>query len=450
MQYKKLVMGIALGLAAWGAFASCPVPVQAAAASIAISGERATANYWTSRDPAGEQIMLNPAEIETINASMRQKSASIIDLAHYPTQISGALLKQKISAAMQFFESDDLPEEYKGGALLTIADFRRVKDNCALKQIPATQAVRYALTTQRLNLRLLPETDGWFESPNDTRYDDLQGTAVDPAEPVAVLWESLDKKFVFVEMRNYAGWIDAGHLAYVERDKWLTYVTPKNFLVVTANQKRVHVGGAWSVLFQMGSRIPLKSGELNANGRFTALIPVDVNGVLNEAAVEIAPDNTVHQGWLPCTKNNFVRQAFRFLGDEYGWGGMNDSVDCSSFVADVYRTMGIELPRDADQQELAMPKLTKLEGHPTTDRWQKVRQAMPGSLLFKPGHVMMYLGEDTANVPLVIHAASSYFTFDGGVGQKHYIRRVLVSDLHYQNSRQVETIDGLTAIGSLR
>ena len=76
------------------------------------------------------------------------------------------------------------------------------------------------------------------------------------------------------------------------------------------------------------------------------------------------------------------------------------------------------------------------------ERWDIVSRAPVGSLLFKPGHVMMRLGNDDAGRPLVIHSASSYF--DGG--NKIYIRKVIVSDLHYKNSAGIETIDGLTGI----
>jgi hypothetical protein len=81
-------------------------------------------------------------------------------------------------------------------------------------------------------------------------------------------------------------------------------------------------------------------------------------------------------------------------------------------------------------------------------RWSV--RAVPGSLLFKPGHVMMLLGEDEHGTPIVIHSASSYFTFANGKGQKHYIRQVLVSDLTFQNSKGIQTIDGITSIGSIR
>ena len=121
---------------------------------------------------------------------------------------------------------------------------------------------------------------------------------------------------------------------------------------------------------------------------------MEINGHLSEADVPIKADSTVNPGYLPCTPNNFVRQSLKFLGDVYGWGGMEESVDCSSFVQDVYRSMGILLPRDADQQELAMNHSVSLEGLNTDARYQKAAEAPVGALFFKPGHVMLYLGKD--------------------------------------------------------
>ena len=79
----------------------------------------------------------------------------------------------------------------------------------------------------------------------------------------------------------------------------------------------------------------------------------------------ISVSENLHHGFLPYTRNNLIQQAFRFLGDEYGWGGQNNSVDCSSFTQDVYRSFGIVIPRDADQQELTLPINVPLAGKTT-------------------------------------------------------------------------------------
>ena len=49
-------------------------------ASIAIHGNRATAGYWTEKNPDGDKICLTQEEIASINQAMRKKTASVTDL----------------------------------------------------------------------------------------------------------------------------------------------------------------------------------------------------------------------------------------------------------------------------------------------------------------------------------------------------------------------------------
>lgn len=458
---RKKVIGALLLAGVFSVGLPCdmlPLPASSALAAtaskvvedtIAIHDARATADYWTSRCPEGDKVLLDRNEIQALNVSMRKKSPSLTDLLNYPGSVAKNELKKMILAAQQDFQDMSTPEEHydANGQPISQKSYDVAKANCGLSSLKEKNNVRYALTTERTNLRLLPTAKNYFDDQGFRHYDDLQGTALDPAEPLLVLSESRDGAFVFVKSRNYTGWVSKGAMAFTDRTHWQRYVQPKDFLVVTANKKTVSVKGGWQVLFQMGSVIPLRQQQLRPDGTWTAVVPVEVNGTLQEAEVNIPADDTVHKGWLPCTQNNFIRQSMKFLGDVYGWGGMEDSVDCSSFVGDIYRSMGLEIPRDADQQELAMPKSLHLEGLSRAQRWEALKKAPVGALLFKPGHVMMYLGEDDRGTPLAIHSASSYFTFRGGEGKKHYIRQVLVSDLHYQNGRGVETIDGMSSIG---
>ena len=418
-------------------------------ASISIEDERATAAYWTNRTVDGDKLLLTDKEIAATNKAMREKSASLVDLAAFNINVPADKLKEMILAGQQDFRGEMTPGEVYDaqGQAITLDSYRQAQANCNLGVLTGTVKGRYALTTERTNMRLLPTPQNYYDDASFLHYDILQGTALDPAEPLIVLHTSADGAFAFCQSRHYTGWVSLGSMAITDRKHWQRYVNPKDFLVVTANKKVVAVGGAWKVLFQMGSVIPLANDKPQADNTWLAYVPVEVNGVLTEAKVKITNDDTVHKGFLPCTKNNFIRQSLKFLGDVYGWGGMEDSVDCSSYVEAVYRSMGLEIPRDADQQELAMPQSLSFAGLSTSQRWAKMQDVPAGALIFKPGHVMMYLGHDDNGNPLVIHSASSYFTFANGERQKHYIRKVLVSDLHYQNGKAVETIDGITSVG---
>ncbi len=81
-------------------------------------------------------------------------------------------------------------------------------------------------------------------------------------------------------------------------------------------------------------------------------------------------------------------------------------------------------------------------------RLEIIKKSKPGALLFLPGHVMMYLGNDANGEPLAIHALSSYYTFENNQPNKHYVRKILVSDLHFKNKDNVEIIDRITSVGN--
>ena len=67
---------------------------------------------------------------------------------------------------------------------------------------------------------------------------------------------------------------------------------------------------------------------------------------------------------------------------------------------------------------------------------------------YSQSHVMMYLGNDDNGEPLVIHALSSYYTFDDNQTAKHYVRKVVVSDLHFRGSDKSEIVDKLLSVGN--
>lgn len=421
----------------------------AQAAGIAIQDNRATADYWVGKNKSGEAVFVSTQELDMLNLQIRQKSSNtIVDLPKYPEKVYTQWLANKIIAAMTLgkFNDKEVPKLFKEGKPLTEYSYTHAKQNCGLDELPAACEVRYALTTDRADLKLLPEDAGWFESATDTLYDQLQATAIDPSEPVIVLVESKDKQFVFVETRTYAGWIKPTALAFTDKTTWLKYAAPQNYLTVIASRKTIPSGKAF---YQMGGRVLLRSNELQKDGSWAISVPtVDQNGTIIEQGLNIPNDNAVVKGALACSENNLIRQAFRFLGEDYGWGGLGKNVDCSAFVQDVYRSVGIEIPRDTDKQEKAMTHSISLKNMNRQQRTDILKKSKPGALIFLPGHVMMYLGTDENGEPLVIHALSSYHVVNGDKLEKHYVRKILVSDLHFLNANKVEIIDRITSIGN--
>jgi len=121
----------------------------------------------------------------------------------------------------------------------------------------------------------------------------------------------------------------------------------------------------------------------------------------------IARSNNVCEGYLPYTRKNIIRRAFKSLGERYGWGGMFGRRDCSQFIMDIYRTVGIIVPRDASRQEEgAAGKYIKFIGS-IKDRENILNRLKAGNLVYMKGHVIMYLGK-IENNHYVIHSGAGY------------------------------------------
>src|SRR5690606_32193801 len=136
------------------------------------------------------------------------------------------------------------------------------------------------------------------------------------------------------------------------------------------------------------------------------------DGMLEFAPALIPHSADVAHDYLPLTKANLIGQAFKFLGERYGWGHRYNARDCSGFVSEVLRSFGLVLPRNTSAQSRS-PGLDGVAIGPDTghdERLRMLEQSEVGDLLFLPGHVMMVIGRvdddlwvihDTAGISLL-------------------------------------------------
>ena len=394
----------------------CCVALPVNAAGITNFSKLVTADYWIENNPEGETIILGDKGIEKFNAEIRKVSPTVVDLANYPTTIKKRALKMKLNnfEALDedlYLRGNKVSENYKG-ILRNLVNAAAITDDVQVK---------YAVVVRRSNLRNLPTGEGLFYFAADKDFDALQETALDPCDPVVVLHTSQNGQFHYVQAVNYSGWISTYDIAFTDRETWLKYVAPEKFVVVVGKSVKLKTWDE-TVEYQQGSRIPFTSVDdkayvLNVAGR-------GKDGNLDKVKVKVAKNAALNEGYLPYTSNNILCSAFKFYGEPYGWGGLKNSVDCSSLIYNAYRTVGIYLPRNADEQEASAGLHIDLNKMDDATKLTTIQGLTPGTGLYMDNHCLMYLGKSNG-VPFVLHALGSYYN----EGKNVRIMRIVVSDL---------------------
>ncbi len=390
------------------------------------------ADYWQLNNPSGDSIVLDGAGVAAFNKKIAAASPSVVDLAAYAATVSGDSVREMIT---DYSVLED--ELYLHGKMVSDNYKNILRTQCNVAAVPADVGVQYAVTVRRTNLRNLPTGEALFYYPGDEDFDALQETALDPAEPLAVLHFSANGFFYYVQAANYSGWISKYDIAFTDRDTWLHYVEPKKFLVVTGKNVLVKTNGEM-VEYQQGARIALTGEQGNV---YIASVPVrSADGRLGSLNVSLLKsDPALHCGYLAYTANNIMAAVFKFYDAPYGWGGLKSSVDCSSLIYNAYRTVGIFLPRNADEQESSAGVHHKLQGLDEAGRSAVISALQPGACLYMDGHVVMYLGR-SADIPYVIHALGSYYN----AGEREIQMKVVVSDLKLGRAGGISFLNSLT------
>lgn len=82
-------------------------------------------------------------------------------------------------------------------------------------------------------------------------------------------------------------------------------------------------------------------------------------------------------------RQRLVEMAKGYLGTQYRWGGKSSlGIDCSGLTSMCYMLCGVSIYRNAGfREDFGVHEIP-------------VREAKPGDLLYFPGHIAMYIGDD--------------------------------------------------------
>ncbi|AFU98720.1 SH3 domain-containing protein [Simiduia agarivorans] len=419
--------------------------------------------YWLAG--ASDGVRLSPARLAQWNARNLADDPYLMDPLALGDALSGTQLARWLSGVSSKAGS---PRFFRTGEAVTEADWARWQSAARAEQLPAKIPVRFGLVVTRAALRSFPTDEKIYKAAGDWDLDRFQESGVFPGEAVALLHESADGHWWFVRHYHYAAWIRKSAVAEASREQVAAFVNAPDRLMITGAQVHTNFNPeeprSSRVLLDMGVSLPrLRAAEVghSVNGQnpyasHIVQLPVrNADGSLALVPTLIARSQDVQAGALPLTEANILRQSFKFLGERYGWGHDYYGRDCTGFVGEVYRSMGLLMPRNSGQQGRSkFAPGVWLDGRSRDEKLAAIAQLRIGDLIYIPGHVMLYIGE-VKGEPYVIHDVTglSYFTGNAAGEQSLYtgtLSGVSVTPLKpLRLNEQQDFIDAIYAIKTI-
>ncbi|AFK87660.1 MULTISPECIES: SH3 domain-containing protein [Thermoanaerobacterium] len=415
--------------------------------------EMLEADYWIEKISDADCLIMTQDDIMKFNREIVEKCDSVYDLRSYRDSLT-------YDELLSMIKEYKLPEKemyFKNGEEVKRDFYHHITDNLNITEIKEVNPVRYGITIRKTYLRSFPTDIAVYSRKGDIEFDRFQETSCQAIEPVLVLHESKDGRWYFIQMYNYRGWAKAADIAIAkDKEEVFGYVDTDDFIVVTGNHVKTQYNpydrDVSEIQFDMGTKIPLEKDIPNfvANqstyGNYVVKLPSrDDNGnlVFKDGLISIKED--VHWGYVPYTRANVLNQAFKLIGDRYGWGDSFDGRDCSSFIMYVYKTFGFKLPRNADEQERCPGRVHRFfDGMSLIGRIEAFKGIKPGAALYMPGHAMMYVGMDD-EVPYIVHDFAGYGAKNGEEYEFIPVNEVMVTSSLLPTSNGIPFIERITS-----
>ncbi|MGA1797084.1 MAG: SH3 domain-containing protein [bacterium] len=394
-------------------------------------------HFWTGKLPAPEEVLLPPEEIEARNRLLSKRNDLYL---HDPLSMPGALSSEEVRGMLV------MGEEALRRPLFTHlnhpmddATKEALHRDLNLDAIPPSVDVQFAMTLRECSIRVLPTNRVAMEKPDDYEFDQFQYTRITPGEALAVMHHSPGGEWSFVVSTFCRGWIETRHIAAAHgRDSIAGFCSADPFVIYTGVAGHVYHDREctrFAASVRMGTRLPLVEER---EGYVCVRMPIrDTEGYLSFTEAFLPRDASVHIGYLPFTQRNIARLAFGLMGSGYGWGGMFEGRDCSRFILDIFRCVGMLMPRNSASQAQAGYAFLDVSTFPTSRKKEMiVAQGVPfATLLYMRGHIMLYIGEQGKR-PYAIHSLWAYRENVLFKDRLRKVSRVVVSDLHLGEGSQ--------------
>lgn len=344
------------------------------------------------------EVILNKKQIKDKNEnSFAMYGNGLVDLERFRPQSA-----EEIYAMVNGYS---IPAyAYFDGRIRTKEDDERLLASRNLEQISDPVYLHYGVITKSAAVRSFPTEKAITKEGKADDLDYIQESMLGIGEGVVICHQTMDKKYSFVQGYQYRGWILTECIGFCDKEEMVDFIKADSFIVVTDAVLNMR-----NEMLRMGTKLPMVK---KIESGYLVQFPIrDKKGNLQMGKRYICK-SSASLGYLAYTEENLLNQAYKMIGQPYGWGDTDGYMDCSSTMNSIFRVFGIYMPRNTSKFSKFDAKVTDLSSMGEKEKEETIKHAGIGSLILLPGHVVMYVGEKNGKSE-ILHNVTGY-SLDGG------------------------------------
>ncbi len=222
-----------------------------------------------------------------------------------------------------------------------------IEEEMALERVENSIKIRHGIAVRTSRLRNVPSFYPQQVGTGVTgshRWDRWGIGIVKIGKPVTVLHASKTGEYLMVLCEIGYGWVRSENIAFGDKRKIDKFVNSLSFVMCTGDRVRFYTdrnctyASGW---FMMSDRFPLAS---RMTPRLIQVPIRKINGDFTVGVAWLAPDADVHVGFMPYTRRNIVKTAFKLLDNPYDFTGALLGRQHETTYRDIFACFGFELP----------------------------------------------------------------------------------------------------------
>lgn len=242
---------------------------------------------------------------------------------------------------------------------------------------------KYGIVIENTDLKTFPTDD-----KTDRNFDELEETELKITEPIIILNQTKNKQWSFVFGYNFIGWMKTKNIAFISRENFINYnnFEENNFIITLDTITKIY-----NKEIAMGTKFKIYKETQDCY-----YIKFPIKNIINNFEYKIVKVNknlNFNKGYLVYSEKNLLKQAEKYIGTEYKWGGIVNGVDCSGYLNNIFSVFNIYLPRNSIEINKTFIKKNK-----------NINKAKVGDLIYFPGHIMLYIGNNE-----ILHSVGIYY-----------------------------------------